>query len=215
MIERFNARYPNISLHFHQGAPAQLAEMVKNGDVDFAIATESLHLYDDLLTLPCYQWSRSAIVPHDHPLAQNEQLTIQELAHYPLITYVFGFTGRSKLDQVFYQNHLTPNVVLTAVDTEIIKFYVKRGAGVGVISTVAFDPAEDSDSLRCINIGNLVKPSYTHICISRHTHLKDYMYDFISCYAPHLDLNYIHQPEQWLPVDPKARDRLYRALPEL
>ena len=101
--------------------------MVKNGDVDFAIATESLHLYDDLLTLPCYQWSRSVIVPHDHPLAQNEQLTIQELAHYPLITYVFGFTGRSKLDQVFYQNHLTPNVVLTAVDTEIIKFYVKRG----------------------------------------------------------------------------------------
>ena len=209
VIERFNARYPNISLHFHQGAPAQLAEMVKNGDVDFAIATESLHLYDDLLTLPCYQWSRSAIVPHD------EQLTIQELAHYPLITYVFGFTGRSKLDQVFYQNHLTPNVVLTAVDTEIIKFYVKRGAGVGVISTVAFDPAEDSDSLRCINIGNLVKPSYTHICISRHTHLKDYMYDFISCYAPHLALNYIPQPEQWLPVDPKARDRLYRALPEL
>jgi LysR family cys regulon transcriptional activator len=215
VIERFNARYPNISLHFHQGAPAQLAEMVKNGDVDFAIATESLHLYDDLLTLPCYQWSRSAIVPYDHPLAQNEQLTIQELAHYPLITYVFGFTGRSKLDQVFYQNHLTPNVVLTAVDTEIIKFYVKRRAGVGVISSVAFDPAEDSESLRCINIGNLVKPSYTHICISRHTHLKDYMYDFISCYAPHLDLNYIHQPEQWLPVDPKARDRLYRALPEL
>lgn len=215
VIERFNARYPNISLHFHQGAPAQLAEMVKNGDVDFAIATESLHLYDDLLTLPCYQWSRSAIVPHDHPLAQHEQLTIEELASYPLITYVFGFTGRSKLDQVFYQNHLTPNVVLTAVDTEIIKFYVKRGAGVGVISSVAFDSQEDSETLRCINIGNLVKPSYTHICISRHTHLKDYMYDFISCYAPHLDLNYIHQPEQWLPAEQSERDVLYRALPEL
>lgn len=215
VIERFKARYPNISLHFHQGAPAQLAEMVNNGDVDFAIATESLHLYDDLLTMPCYQWSRSVIVPHDHPLAQDEQLTIKELANYPLITYVFGFTGSSKLDQVFYQNNLIPNVVLTAVDTEIIKFYVKRGVGVGIISSVAFDAEEDSETLRCINISNLVKPSYTHICISRHTHLKDYMYDFISCYAPHLDLNYIHQPAKWLPYDQEARDLLYSSLPEL
>ena len=215
VIARFNARYPNISLHFHQGAPAQLAEMVNNGDVDFAIATESMHLYDDLVAMPCYQWSRSVIVPHDHPLAQFDQLTIEELAKYPLITYVFGFTGRSKLDQVFYQNNLIPNVALTAVDTEIIKFYVKRGVGVGIISTVAFDPQEDSEKLRCIDISNLVKPSYTHVCISRHMHLKDYMYDFISYYAPHHDLNYIHQPSQWSPADQKLRNQLYSSLPEL
>ncbi|BBU97027.1 LysR substrate-binding domain-containing protein [Providencia hangzhouensis] len=215
VIERFNTRYPNISLHFHQGAPAQIAEMVNNGDVDFAIATESMHLYDDLLVMPCYQWSRSIIVPHDHPLAQCEQLKIEDLAGYPLITYVFGFTGHSKLDQVFYQHKLTPNVVLTAVDTEIIKYYVKRGAGVGIISTVAFDPEEDSEALRCIDISHLVKPSYTHVCINRHMHLKDYMYDFISHYAPHLDLNYIHQPNQWVPTEQSERDQLYRELPEL
>ena len=122
VIDHFRRYYPNISLHFHQGAPAQLAEMVKNGDVDFAIATESMHLYEDLITLPCYRWTRSLLVPYDHPLASlpdDQQVTIEQLGQYPLITYVFGFTRGSKLDKVFYKNHLKPQVALTATDTEI------------------------------------------------------------------------------------------------
>lgn len=215
VIEKFTARYPNVALHFHQGAPAQLAEMVKSGDVDFAIATESLHLYDDLYTLPCYRWNRSLIVPHDHPLADVTDVTIEQIAEYPLISYVFGFTGGSKLEKVFHNNHLEPNIVLTAVDTEIIKYYAKRGMGMGVIATVAFDPIEDEPFLRCIDISHIVEPSFTHICVNRHTHLKDYMYDFISLYAPHIDRNHIHMPEQWLPLKKDKIHNLYQSLPHL
>nr|WP_314267243.1 LysR substrate-binding domain-containing protein [uncultured Moellerella sp.] len=212
VIDKFKAMYPNVSLHFHQGAPAQIAEMVKNGDVDFAIATESMHLYEDLITLPCYRWTRSVIVPHSHPLAAIEHISIEDLAMYPIITYVFGFNGRSKLDKVFYQHDLSPNIALTATDTEIIKFYVKRGIGVGVIATVAFDRS-DEESLRCINIDHLVQSSYTHICLNKHTHLKDYMYDFISLYAPHIDKNTIQLSEQLQPINHPAE--LYQSLPLL
>lgn len=199
VIAYFRQHYPNISLHFHQGAPAQLAEMVKNGDVDFAIATESMHLYEDLVTLPCYRWTRSVLVPYEHPLAllpEDEKVTIEQLAQYPLITYVFGFTRGSRLDKVFYKNNLKPKVALTATDTEIIKFYVKQGLGIGVIATVAYDK-EDHDKLKCINIDHLVQSSYTHICLSKYTHIKDYMYEFISLYAPHIDRNIIQVPDKW------------------
>ncbi len=212
VIDKFKALYPNVSLHFHQGAPAQMAEMVKNGDVDFAIATESMHLYEDLIILPCYRWTRSVVVPHEHPLTQLEHITIEDLAAYPLITYVFGFNGRSKLDKVFYQHNLTPNIALTATDTEIIKYYVKRGIGIGVIATVAFDES-DQDTLTCINIDHLVQPSYTHICLNKHTHLKDYMYEFISLYAPHIDKNTIQLSEQLQSVSHPAET--YQSLPLL
>lgn len=216
VIDHFRRYYPNISLHFHQGAPAQLAEMVKNGDVDFAIATESMHLYEDLITLPCYRWTRSLLVPYDHPLAllkDDEQVTIEQMAEYPLITYVFGFTRGSKLDKVFYKNNLKPNVALTATDTEIIKYYVKRHLGIGVIAAASYDETEDGGALKCINIDHLVQPSYTHICVSKHTHMKDYMHEFISLYAPHIDRNIIQMPEQW--ETQWHSKEVYQGLPDL
>lgn len=213
VIERFKNKYPNIALHFHQGAPAQISEMIKNGDVDFAIATEAMYLYEDLITIPCYCWTRSIIVPHEHPLAKlEERVTIHQLASYPLITYVFGFNGQSKLDKVFTEYKIKPNISLTATDTDIIKHYVRRGMGIGVIATTAFSE-EDKIDLCCINIDHIVQPSYTHICLNKHKRLNNCMYEFISLYAPHVDKNMIQLAER--NKRNKFDEHVYQALPSL
>jgi len=110
--------------------------------VEMAIATESMHLFDELATVPCYRWGRSVVVPHGHPLIDCQPLSMADLARYPLITYVFGFTGRSKMDVAFGRHGLSPRIVLTATDTDIIKHYVRLGMGVGVIATSAFDEGD-------------------------------------------------------------------------
>lgn len=185
VITEFSRRYPEVSIQLHQGAPAQLAQMAQNGDVEMAIATESMHLFDELATVPCYRWGRSVVVPHGHPLLDCQPLAMADLARYPLITYVFGFTGRSKMDKAFGRHGLSPRIVLTATDSDIIKHYVRLGMGVGVIATSAFDEG-DRESLVCLNIDHLIASSVAHVCLRRHAHLRDYMYDFIHLYAPHV-----------------------------
>lgn len=186
VITEFSRRYPEVSIQLHQGAPAQLAQMAQNGDVEMAIATESMHLFDELATVPCYRWGRSVVVPHGHPLLDCQPLAMADLARYPLITYVFGFTGRSKMDKAFGRHGLSPRIVLTATDSDIIKHYVRLGMGVGVIATSAFDEG-DRESLVCLNIDHLIASSVAHVCLRRHAHLRDYMYDFIHLYAPHVN----------------------------
>ena len=105
----------------HQGSPTQIADAVSKGNADFAIATEALHLYEDLVMLPCYHWNRAIVVTPDHPLAGKKAITIEELAQYPLVTYTFGFTGRSELDTAFNRAGLTPRIVFTATDADVIK----------------------------------------------------------------------------------------------
>lgn len=112
VIKGFIERYPRVSLHMHRGSPTQIAEAVSKGNADFAIATEALHLYDDLVMLPCYHWNRSIVVTPDHPLAGKSAVSIEELAQYPLVTYTFGFTGRSELDTAFNRAGLEPRIVL-------------------------------------------------------------------------------------------------------
>lgn len=185
VITAFSRHYPEVTLHLHQGAPAQLAQMVQNGDVEMAIATESMHLFDELATVPCYRWGRSVVVPHGHPLIDCQPLSMADLARYPLITYVFGFTGRSKMDKAFGRHGLNPRIVLTATDTDIIKHYVRLGMGVGVIASSAFDEG-DKGSLVALNIDHLIASSTIHICLRRHVHLRDYSYDFIHRFAPHV-----------------------------
>ena len=126
---------------------------------------------------------RSVVVPHGHPLLDCQPLAMADLARYPLITYVFGFTGRSKMDKAFGRHGLSPRIVLTATDSDIIKHYVRLGMGVGVIATSAFDEG-DRESLVCLNIDHLIASSVAHVCLRRHAHLRDYMYDFIHLYAP-------------------------------
>ncbi len=148
VIKGFIERYPNVSLHMHQGSPTQIAEEVCKGNSDFAIATEALHLYSDLIMLPCYHWNRSVVVTRDHPLANRQNVTIEELAEYPIVTYTFGFTGRSELDVAFDRAGLKPKIVFTATDADVIKTYVRLGLGVGVIASMAVEPVQDSDLVR-------------------------------------------------------------------
>ena len=185
VIRGFIEEYPDVSLHMHQGTPMQIAELASDGTVDFAIATEAMELFGDLVMLPCYRWNRSVIVPRDHPLAQGGELTLADVAAHPLVTYVFGFTGRSKLDEAFQSKGLTPKVVFTAADADVIKTYVRLGLGVGIIASMAFDPKTDSD-LVALDASKLFRPSVTRIGFRKGTFLRGYMYDFMQRFAPHL-----------------------------
>jgi LysR family cys regulon transcriptional activator len=185
VIKSFIVKYPDVSLHMHQGTPMQIAEMASEGSVDFAIATEALDMFNDLILLPCYQWNRSVVVPKHHPLAQQQRLTLQEIAKYPIVTYVFGFTDRSRLDQAFIDKGLVPKVVFTAADADVIKTYVRLGLGIGIIAKMACHPQTDSD-LVALDASHLFSASTTKIAFRRGTFMRKYMYDFIELFAPHL-----------------------------
>jgi LysR family cys regulon transcriptional activator len=187
VIQGFMNKYPNVSLHMHQGTPQQISDAAAKGDADFAIATEALHLYGDLIMLPCYHWNRSIVVSKSHPLAKKaDNLTLQDVAAFPLITYVFGFTGRSELDKAFAQYGLEPQIAFTATDADVIKTYVRLGIGVGVVASMAIDEVVDKD-LVVINASHLFKASTTKIGFRKGTFLRSYMYDFIERFAPHLN----------------------------
>lgn len=185
VIKTFIARYPEVSLHMHQGTPLQISELAADGTVDFAIATEALELFSDLVMMPCYRWNRAIIVPKDHPLAQVSKLTLEDVAAHPIVTYVFGFTGRSKLDEAFIEKGLAPKVVFTATDADVIKTYVRLGLGIGIVARMAHDPKLDSDLIP-LDVSHLFEASVTKIGFRRGTFLRGFMYDFIELFAPHL-----------------------------
>ena len=185
IIEGFIGKYPEVSLHMHQGTPVQISEKAADGTVDFAIATEALELFSDLLMMPCYRWNRCILVPKEHPLAQLDSLTLEDVAEYSIVTYVFGFTGRSRLDDAFRDKGLEPKVVFTATDADVIKTYVRLGLGIGIVAHMAYNPDTDSD-LVAIEAGHLFESSVTSIGFRKGTYLRGYMYDFIEAFAPHL-----------------------------
>ncbi|MFT5012605.1 MAG: LysR family cys regulon transcriptional activator [Patiriisocius sp.] len=185
VIESFIDRYPDVSLHMHQGSPIQISELAADGNVDFAIATEGLELFNDLIMLPCYRWNRCIVVPKNHPLTQISKISLEDVAEYPIVTYVFGFTGRSKLDEAFKHRGLAPRVVFTATDADVIKTYVRLGLGIGIIAQMAFEEEDDSD-LVSIDASHLFEQSTTMIGCRRGTFLRGYMYEFMELFAPHL-----------------------------
>jgi LysR family cys regulon transcriptional activator len=184
-IKHFTVRYPKVKLILRQGNPTQIAELVTSGEADIAIATEAIELFHELVMLPCYQWNRCIIVPPKHPLLKLEKLTLEAIAQYPIITYDFAFTGRSKINQAFDAEGLIPNVVLTAIDADVIKTYVELGLGIGILAQMAFEPKRDKH-LRSIDASHLFDPSTTRIGISRDSYLRSYVFDFIEIFAPHL-----------------------------
>lgn len=192
VIESFIKRYPKVALHMHQGTPAQISEMASEGEVDFAIATEALELFHNLLMMPCYRWNRCILVPRAHPLASVSKPTLEEVAEYPLVTYVFGFTGRSKLDEAFSAKGLNPKVVFTATDADVIKTYVRLGLGIGIVAHMAYDPEQDSD-LVAIEAKHLFNPSVTSICFRKGSYLRGFMYEFIQRFAPHLNRDIVDE----------------------
>ncbi|RDH44139.1 HTH-type transcriptional regulator CysB [Zooshikella ganghwensis] len=185
VIKKFIKQYPDVSLHMHQGTPMQIAELANDGTVDFAIATEALEHFSDLIMMPCYCWNRCILVPQGHPLTQVSQLTLEEVAKHPIVTYVFGFTGRSKLDEAFFNRGLTAKVIFTATDSDVIKTYVRLGLGIGIVAKMAYDPEQDSD-LVALDASHLFEPSITKIGFRKGTFLRRFMYDFIEQFAPHL-----------------------------
>ena len=169
--------------------------MAAKGDVDFAIATEAIELFDDLVMLPCYHWNRCILTPCDHPLRDEKVLTLEAVAEYPIITYVFGFTGRSQLDKSFNSLELSPNVVITAADTDVIKTYVRLGLGVGIIANMAYEKKLDTD-LCALDASHLFNYSSTRIGLRRGTFLRQYQYDFIHAFATHLGKETVDQALQ-------------------
>lgn len=195
IIRKFIDKYPDVSLHMHQGTPLQISEAASKGVVDFAIATEALELFDNLIMMPCYKWNRSAIVPQNHPLTKIKKLDLATLAEYPIVTYVFGFTGRSQLDQAFNNAGLSPKVVFTAADADVIKTYVRLGLGVGIVASMAVDPVLDKD-LVSIDASHLFEASTTKIGFKKGVSLRSYMYEFIEFFAPHLKRTVVNQAMQ-------------------
>ena len=185
VIKQFMLKFPDVSLHMHQGTPVQISELASKGIADFAIATEALDLFENLIMMPCYRWNRCVVVPQNHPLTNVSKPTLDQIAGFPIVTYVFGFTGRSQLDNAFRKAGLNPKVVFTATDADVIKTYVRLGLGVGIIARMAFDPVNDRD-LIAIDAGHLFEPSTTKIGFKRGTFLRGYMYAFIEGFAPHL-----------------------------
>lgn len=182
-VKAFMSQYPKVKLNIHQGNPSQVAEQVANGEADIGIATESISNYESLLCLPCYHWNRCVVVPHDHPLLNEEKLTLEKLASYPLITYDFAFTGGTLVSKTFGDAGLVPNVVLTAIDADVIKTYVSLGLGVGLLANMAFDPERDLNLAR-IDVSHLFADSTTYLGVRKDAFLRSYMYGFIELIAP-------------------------------
>lgn len=184
-VKQFIKRYPGVKLGLHQGSPTQIAEQLLSGEADIGIATESLALYDDLVTLPCYEWNHCIITPPKHPLLDEKKITLAKLAQYPIITYDFAFSGRGKINAAFEKASITPNIALTAIDADVIKTYVELGLGIGILARMAYIPERDKH-LRMIEAEHLFTPSTTKIAIRKNEYLRGYTYDFIELFAPHL-----------------------------
>ena len=184
VIREFLAKYPNVRLNLHQGTSEQIAEMVAQDRIDCAINTGSERLFSDLTILPCYRWNRVVIVPRDHPLASAGKLTYRALAAYPIITYTFSFSGPSSLIDAFARANVTPNVAITARDSDVIVTYVRLGMGVGIVAPMAVP--QDAD-LAIIDASHLLPAHTTWLGFRRGTLLRKYMYDFAHLIAPHLD----------------------------
>lgn len=185
-VRDFRAQHPQVSLRLHQGTPRQIAEMLLSGEADIGVATEALASYPELVALPCYQWTHSVIVPPAHPLAQDADaslpLTLQRLSAFPIITYEAGYTGRSHIDEGFARDKLPANIVLEAMDADVIKTYVELGMGVGIVAAIAYDDQRDT-RLRAIDARHLFAANMTRLAIKRGAWLRAYVFDFIQTFA--------------------------------
>lgn len=196
VIKQFKARYPRVHLGLHQGSPQQIADMVSKGQADIGISTEALNSFPDLVTFPCYTWHHAVIVPAGHPLAGVKPLTLEAIAEHPVITYDEAFTGRSHIDAAFAQAGLAPDIVLTAIDADVIKTYVEVGLGVGIVASMAFDPARDQ-SLELLDAAHLFEPNTTRLGVRRGSFLRGYATEFIRLFAPGVnesDLKAVFEP---------------------
>lgn len=183
IIKWFKTDYPRVHLALHQGGPKEIADMLVAGQADVGIATEGLEHRPELVSFPFYSWHHALIVPHGHPLLNLPKVTLEDLADYPIITYHEGFTGRARIDRAFADAGIVPDIVLSAIDADVIKTYVELDLGVGIVASMAYDPVKDQ-KLRLIEVPGLFPPNVTRLAVRRGTFLRDYAHAFIEKVCP-------------------------------
>ena len=188
VVEEFVKKYPKINLNIHQGNPSQVTDQIINGAADVGIATESINLSADIHTIPCYQWNRCVVMPKNHPLTEVRKITLEDLAAYPMITYDYAFTGSTIVSEVFKNANIEPNIMLTAIDADVIKTYVSLNMGIGLIAEMAFDASTDHPMVSR-DVSHLFPLSTTYIGIRRENFLRKYTSDFIRMFIPKVSEN--------------------------
>jgi LysR family cys regulon transcriptional activator len=191
-VRDFRQRYPQVVLNLHQIPPHQVAEMLLSGEADVGIATEALASYEGLVTLPCYRWTHCVVVPQGHALLDGAPLTLARLAEHPIITYGSGYTGRLHIDDAFAAAGIAIDLVLTAMDADVIKTYVELGLGVGIVASIAYDPSRDR-GLAALDAGHLFAVNLTRLAVRRGAFLRSYVFDFIETFAPPLKRDVVAQ----------------------
>jgi LysR family transcriptional regulator, cys regulon transcriptional activator len=181
----FRAAFPEVRIALQQSAPEHIAEWVLSGKTDIGIATEGLSQFPDLVSFPCYRWSHLIVVPDGHPLQGRAAVSLEDLAEFPLITYDIGFTGRGHIDDAFAQAGILPDIVLTAMDSDVIKQYVALGTGVGIVAAMAFNAGRDQ-GLNALDASHLFAVNTTRLAVRRGAYLRAYAYEFILQFAPGL-----------------------------
>ncbi|MGP1614940.1 MAG: CysB family HTH-type transcriptional regulator, partial [Pollutimonas bauzanensis] len=186
VIKEFRKQYPSVSLNLHQGSPRQVADMLLQGEADLGVATEVLANCAGLVNLPCYRWSHAVIVPAHHPLAaQQAPLSLEDLARHPIITYGQGYTGRSHIDEAFARAGIKPDIIMTAMDADVIKTYVELEMGVGIVASIAWDGERDT-RLHGIDARHLFEVNLTRLAMRRGAWLRGYAYHLIEMFVPTL-----------------------------
>ena len=185
VVEAFVKQYPKINLNIHQGNPSQVTEQILKGDADVGIATESIGQNNNIICIPRYSWNRVLVFPKNHSLMKVKEITLQDIASYPLITYDYAFTGSTIVSEVFKVANISPNIMLTAIDADVIKTYVELDLGVGLIAEMAYDKNKDS-ALESRDVSHLFPISTTFIGIRKDTFVRGFVYDFIKMFTPHM-----------------------------
>lgn len=185
VVTAFKQAFPKVHLKLHQGSPEEIVQMLLGGDADIGIATEALAEVPELASFPYYDWQHAVVVPAGHPLASVQPLTLEAVAAHPVITYHEGFTGRTSIDLAFAQAGLKPDVVMSALDADVIKTYVELGLGVGIIASMAFSPERDH-GLRKLDSSALFPAKTTRIAVRRGHYLRGFAYRFVELCAPGL-----------------------------
>ena len=183
VVESFVKKYPNINLNIHQGNPSQVTEQILDGEADVGIATEAISLDNKIFCIPCYSWNRSLVMPREHPLAKEPNITLKHLVSYPLITYDYAFTGSTIVSKVFKEANLEPNIMLTAIDADVIKTYVNLNLGIGLIAEMAFNKEKDKE-LIARDVSHLFPISTTYIGIRQESFIRNFTFDFIRMFIP-------------------------------
>ncbi|MEK0428923.1 MAG: hypothetical protein RL001_1450 [Pseudomonadota bacterium] len=194
-VQHFRTTYPHVRIALQQSAPEHIAEWVLSGKADIGIATEGLSRFDELVSFPCYQWHHVIVVPEAHPLLKIKQVTLDHLASYPLITYDKGFTGRSHIDEAFRDKGVEPDIVLTAMDSDVIQQYVSLGLGVGIVASMAAEYLPTG--LKSIPASHLFATNVTRIAVRRGAFLREYAVDFIRQLAPKVSLKELAEVVSW------------------